>query len=218
MRAPFLSALQACLHFICFPGAARFALAPGYLIPRLRRSAQHNTMCACGAPRATLLSAPPALGAGQTLCVRLRRSPWLPYSAPPALGAPQQYVRLRRSAGYPSVRASGARRSTTLCAPAALRGLPFCPLLRRSGQSWLPSDPALARSQKCASAASTRCVDVPKDDGHRVGGDRVFRVCCIEENREGAVAETADAFVDHSLISLERFAGEATRIVFVNYL
>jgi hypothetical protein len=114
-------------------------------------------------------------------------------------------------------RASGARRSTTLCAPAALSGY-LIPRLRRSGQNWLPSDRALARSQKCASAASTRCVDVPKDDGHRVGGDRVFRVCCIEENREGAVAETADAFVDHSLISLERFAGEATRIVFVNYL
>jgi hypothetical protein len=95
------------------PLSAPPALGPGYLIPRLRRTAALATLFRASgarAPQATLFrasgarprlpySAPPALA-----------RPRLPYSAPPALGPRAQIPRHRRAAPRASlVRAAGAR-------------------------------------------------------------------------------------------------------------
>src|SRR5689334_7877794 len=67
-----LSALRASLVCVLIPGAARFALAPGYLMPRLRRSF-------CRPLRASLVCVLIPRGSA------LRARPWLSYAAPSAL-------------------------------------------------------------------------------------------------------------------------------------
>ena len=63
------------LFFILLPGATRYALAPGYNIPRRWRSLVHVHIRAVGAACPTFISAPLAL-LGPTFIFRAVRAPW----------------------------------------------------------------------------------------------------------------------------------------------